>query len=123
MTNEEALLTIADALEAAAKIARGAVAAPARTDRAEATGEVERMLIRAREIHPQLGARQVRGLEQLRRVWPGGLSTREVRELLDVPHDAGSHQMLAALVRKGLAERDESGTRIKYRLGPALREA
>ena len=76
MTNEQALLTIADALEAAAKIARRAVAAAESADRAEAVGEVERMLNRARAIHPQLGPRQVRGLEQLQRVWPGGLSTR-----------------------------------------------
>jgi hypothetical protein len=123
MTNEEALLVIADAFEAAAKIARRAVAATDNANRAEPAGQVERMLNRARDMHPQLGPRQVRGLEQLQRVWPGGLSTREVRELLDVDQDAGSHQMLMALVRYGLVERDESSRPIKYRLGPALREA
>jgi hypothetical protein len=123
MTNEQALLTIADALEAAAKIARRAVAAADSAEHAEAAGEVERMLNRARKVHPQLGPRQVRGLEQLQRVWPGGLSTREVRELLDVKHEAGSHQMLMALVEHELAERDETSNPIKYRLGPALRGA
>src|SRR6266702_679613 len=123
MTNEQALLTIADALEAAAKIARRAVAAADNSNRAEPAGEVERMLNRAREIHPFLGPKQVRGLEQLQRVWPGGLSTREVRERLEVPHEAGAHQMLMALVERGLAERDDSTTPIRYRLGPALREA
>src|ERR1035437_8608395 len=86
MTNEQALLTIADALEAAAKIARRAVAAADSAEHAEAAGEVERMLNRARKVHPQLGPRQVRGLEQLPRVWPfpaplkrsGGLQAGEV---------------------------------------------
>jgi hypothetical protein len=122
MTNEQALLTIADALEAAAKIARRAVAAADGAERAEATGEVERMLDRARKVHPLLGPRQVQGLEQLQRAWPDGLSTREVREQLNYD-DVGAHQMLMALVKYKLAERDETSTPIKYRLGPALREA
>lgn len=122
MTNEQALLTIADALEAAAKIARRAVAAADGAERIEAAGEVERMLNRAREIHPLLGPRQVQGLEQLQREWPDGLSTREVRERLNYD-DVGAHQMLLALVKYGLAERNETSTPIKYYLGPALRQA
>lgn len=121
MTNEQALLTIADALEAAAKIARSAVTATG-AQRAEAAGETERMLNRAREIHPFLGPRQAQGLEQLQRAWPDGLSTRQMRELLNYD-DVGAHQMLFALIDHGLAERDETSTPIKYYLGPALREA
>jgi hypothetical protein len=122
MTNEQALLTFADALEAAAKVVRHAATAADGAQRAELAGAVERMLNRAREIHPFLGPRQAQGLEQLLRAWPDGLSTRQIRELLNYD-DVSAHQMLFALIDHGLVVRDEASTPIKYYLGPALREA
>lgn len=122
MTNEQALLTIADALEEAAKMVRRAVAAAASPQPTEAADDWQRVLNRAREIHWQLGLRQVQGLEQLYRAWPDWLFTSDIRDLLNYD-DVGTSQMLKALVKYELAERDKSGPPYRYRLGPALREA
>lgn len=121
MTNEQALLTIADAAEAFARIVRRSVGTADSAERGEAAGVLERMLSRAREIHPALGPVQSRGLVQLQRAEPHGLTNRQVRELLDY-EDVGTHQMLTGLCKAGLAERDESVSPIVYRLGSQLRD-
>ena len=119
MTDEQALLTIADAAEAFAKMIRRSVSAA--SVKPDQTGrETERMLDLARDIHPALGPVQARGLVQLQRAEPHGLTNRQVRELLDY-EDVGTHQMLTSLCKVGLVERDDAVSPIVYRLGARLR--
>ena len=120
MTNEQALLTIAEAAESFAKILRRSVSTDG-AERGEAIKTSEGMLSRARQIHSALGPVQARGLVELHRAEPHGLTNRQVRDLLN-HEDVGTHQMLMGLCRVGLAERDESARPMIYRLGPKLRE-
>ena len=109
---------LADALEAAARVLRGA----GRDAAAPEAADIDSAVALARELHPALGGRQAMVIELLDAAEPTGTTTGALSRTMDYDQP-NVYLTLRGLITLGFAEKDASTDPHTYRLGEKLRRA
>lgn len=126
MLDDAAVRTIVSALEEASDLLRKASRALSSTLEGTAPGGVQRTdqnssaVLRAREIHPELGPRQAEILEQLEIAGDDGTTTGVIFRNIGYAQP-NVYLTLRGLITLGLAEKDALTSPHRYRLAGALR--
>jgi predicted transcriptional regulator len=112
---------LADLSEQSAKRIRLYLAEQKRSAAAKATVE-ERVLAKARELHPTIGTRQEEIIRLIASQYPEGVGTGYLTKTMNY-EQPNVYLTLQALMRQGLVNRDDKSKPHKYFLGRKLTAA
>ena len=127
MSKDESLSAIVDALDAiSTSIYELARVVEGSTNKPEAVAQPKvdtktNAVVRARQIHPELGPRQAEILKELEGVGAAGTSTGPISNKIGYAQP-NVYLTLKVLTTLGLVEKDELVTPHRYRLASSLRD-